>query len=180
MYAESFWRTPDALSVRRGESGYTILEVTVVMTIFVVMMLAVGSALGAGGEVYGDGLFRADLNAHARRVLNRIVAEMGETQSDSPDFGVGNSFVTYNRVTGLTPVGPVYGPERVISFNPGYSKIAMAIVGTGQSEDFTSHASALVFNRAGSRLTITVSISKVDAHGTTVIQTVVGDLNLHR
>lgn len=166
--------------IRRYDGGYTILEMSVVMAVFVVLALAVGSAFGTGGEVYGDGLLRADLMGNARRVLNRILEEMEETQSDAPDFAVGTAFVTYNRVEAISATGPTFGPERNISFNAGAGTIALTIRGEGVQEKLTGQATGLTLALDGSRLTVIVSIAKTNAHGTSITQTVTGDVNIHR
>ena len=150
------------------------------MTLFLVIAAAVGSAFGAGGEVFGEGVLRADLNAHARRVMNRILTEIEETQSDSPDFAVGSDWITYNRVVSLTAAGPVYGPERRIGFDSSKDQINMAIQSQSVSEELTGDANSLTFTPSGSRLTVAVSIKRKNVSGQTITQTVTGDVNVHR
>lgn len=162
------------------ESGTTLLEMIVVMVIFLILAAAVGSAFGTGGEVYGDGLLRADLGANARRVMNRILAEIEETQSDSPDFAVGTNFITYNQVEAISAAGPTFGPERRIIHNGNTNTIAMIIPSQRLVEEISGQATGLTFALDGSRLTVTASITKTNAHGTEIVHTVTGDVNVHR
>ncbi|MCZ6688522.1 MAG: hypothetical protein O7H41_02850 [Planctomycetota bacterium] len=180
MFARTTQRGGNVQGRFADAAGHTFMEMAVVMIIFLVMVLAVGSAFGTGGQVFGEGLFLADLNAHARRVLNRIMEEMGETQSNSPDFAVGDTLVTYNKVESVSATAATFGPTRRISHNGSTEKITMSVAADGIAEELSGEASGLTFALDGSRLTITVSISKTNSEGTYVTQTVTGDVNIHR
>ena len=172
-----------ALRAPKAIRGYTILEMAVATLIFITITAAVGTALGTGGEVYGDGVLRSDLNATARRVVNRILAEIEETQSDSPDFAVGSNFVTYNRVEAIAATGPTYGPERRIGWlgsGQNAGALGMTMTDAGVEEEFTDIATGLGFALNDSRLTVTVTVARTDAHGRTVTQSITGDVNVHR
>ncbi len=182
----SILETADSLPALRGPRairGYTILEMAVASLIFITITAAVGSALGTGGEVFGDGVLRSDLNATARRVVNRILAEIEETQSDSPGFAVGSDFVTYNQVEAIAGTGPTYGSERRIGWLGSGGKggaLGMTITADGVEEEFTNIATGLEFALNDSRLTVTVTVARTDAHGQSMTQSVTGDVNVHR
>lgn len=160
------------------EAGYSILEMAVVMMIFIVITAAVGSAFAAGGEVYGDGVLRTELNETARKVVNRILAEIEETQSDAPGFAVGTDYITYNRVESISATGPTFGPQRVIRYYRG--EIHMIIKAERVAEPLTKIATGLAFQLDETRLTVTVTVAKTDAHGNLVSQEVSGVVNVHR
>lgn len=184
MWTDGTRRIPGGRDGVSPTAGYTVLEVAVVVVIFLLMTAAVGTAFGTGGEVYGDGMFRADLNAKARHVMNRILAEVEETQSDSPDFAVGSDFITYNRVVSISAMSATFGPQRTITIDASEEIITLTIAGAAgtvpATEELTGHATGLGFVLDGSRLTVTVSITKTNAHGTPITQTVTGDVNVHR
>jgi hypothetical protein len=151
----------------------------VVMVLFLVMAAAVGSAFTTGGEVFSDGVLRSDLGATTRRVLNRILAEVGETRSDSPDFAVGTDFITYNRVEGISATGVTYGPARIIFFDGTEGRITLAIPQDVVEEHLTSEASGLAFTLDGSRLTVTLSVTRNDPNGgEPFTSTVTGDVDI--
>lgn len=165
-------------------AGYTVLEIAVVMVILLVITAAVGSAFGTGGEIYGDGMLSADLNADARGVLNRILEEIEETQSDSPDFAVGADFITYNRVVAISATAPTFGPQRTITIDKDTTTISLTVSDPSAmsrvTEELSREATGLAFKLDGSRLTVGVSITKTNARGAPITRTVTGDVNVHR
>lgn len=169
----------DRSPVVKARSGYTILEMMVASVLLLVMVAALGTAFGTGGQVYGDGLLKAELNSSARAVLNRIVAELGETRSDAPDFGVSGNFVTYNRLETISATSATFGSERRIAWSNG-GEVTLVIVDDKVSETLTENCTSLVFTLDEGRLTVAVTISGVDAKGNAVSQTVTGDVNIDR
>ena len=162
------------------ERGMTLVEMAVAIVILVLILGTVGSAMGAGFEVYQDSVFRADTGATARRVLNRILAEIEETQGDSPDFQVAADSVTYNRVEDLAAEGPTYGPLRRIRFDADAGEILLEIPGEQVEEALTTIAESLRFELEETRLGVTLSLSMVDDHGEQVTYQVSGAVNVHR
>lgn len=163
---------------RRAQAGHTVLEATVVMTLFLLMAGAVGAALGTGGEVYGSGVLHAELDSSARRVLQRILSEVGETRRDSPDFAVGSDYITFNRVEGITATAPVYGPGRIISFDGSTGQIGLGIPSEGVIESLAASATDLTFGLSGSRLTVSLTLERTDAHGQPISLSVGGETNI--
>ena len=161
------------------EAGHTILELMVASTLLLVMMAALGTAFGTGGEVYGDGLLRSELNATARGTLNRIIYEMEATRSDAPDFAVSGSSITYNRVEQISATTATFGSARTIVYgNDG--TVMLVRPADGVNVTLTDICSGLTFALDETRLTVSITVALTNADGDPVSQTVTGDVNIDR
>ncbi len=161
------------------EAGYTILEIMVATTLFMVMMAALGTAFGTGGQVYGDGLLRAELNGTARATLNRMIYEMEATRTDSPDFVVNGNSITYNRVEAISADTATFGSARTISYAQD-GTVTIVRPADGVKEQITDICSGLTFALDDSLLTISIEVGLINSDGVRITQAVTGDVNLDR
>ena len=159
---------------REAVAAHTLLEVMIVTALFVLIVLAVGTAFGTGGEVYGEGLLRADMNAYTRQVLNRILSEVRESRIDAPYFSVGEDFITYNQVVAISADGPVFGKDRMIKYIPEEDRVVLQIPEIQVEEDLTSEASELVFTFQARRLEVSLTIERANTKGQLIRQTLTG------
>ena len=157
------------------ECGQTVVEVMVAVVLFSLLSLAVGTALDTGSEIYTDGLLRAERDGHARRVLSRILNEIGQTRSDSPAFDVGADFIAYSPVIALTATEPTFGADRIIKYSADEGRIYMAIPSEYIVEDLTTDAAGMTLVLDGMRLTVSVTITKIDINGEKITRTVTGE-----
>lgn len=168
---------PDRTHSRRdpaAESGQSLVEVMVALVLFSLVAIAVGTALGTGGDIYSEGVMRADRDSAARQVLNRVLTEISEARADSPSFDVGPNYITYDPIESLTATDLTFGEPRIIQFEASSGRIYMAIPDLYLVEDLTSDATSFRLTLNGSLLTATVSIRKEDGMGGYSTQTVTG------
>ena len=160
MGTEGRRSSADASGSHVHEGGSSSVEILVVVGLFTLMAIAAGAAFTTSGEVFGDGMARADLGALGRRVLGRILAEVAETQASAPDFSVGTGSVSFNRVEAVSSGGPVYGPQRTISYDKATGIVTLEIPANRVKETMTREATGLSFTLDGTLLKVDLTLEK--------------------
>jgi len=83
----------------RGRQGYTLLELTVSMSIFLIVLFAIYTIYEAGEFAYARAATDADLRDHGRRALEQMLRQV--------------------RVSGYDPLGRgIFGFKAATGFNP--------------------------------------------------------------
>lgn len=122
-------------------SGATLVEVIVAMTIFTLVLGMVGLATLSGQEAYKTGINRSHLENHARRTVDRIASEVLEAGTQwilpQPLPPLGNSTLNYRRNEGFAAGNIVWSTNRQIQFQyaPGELNDGVDNDGNGLIDD---------------------------------------------
>lgn len=85
-------------------AGFTLVELCISFTVLALILGAIGAVTLAGRDVYQQGMSRATLEAHARRALQRITAELTagvrSTLTPNPNTALGSATVQFQTGTG--------------------------------------------------------------------------------
>ena len=129
-------QTRRPLVSKRRRAGFTLLELSIVLTIVTLLLGALTSALQSSQDAYQVMTRSSAADDMLRRTLNRIIDELRFAQRDSldPFDPVDSRTLTFSGSTGWDGTGSIPGTSRTISFVSGEVLLEGQVIATGVSD----------------------------------------------
>jgi len=102
---------------RRSNTGFTLVEILITITIFILVSIAVFNLFSFSQRFYSQGATRAELLQNGRVILERMEIEFQDGHEPSPYEHLGSDYY-YIRYYLSTSTGEIYRQYRVYCFDP--------------------------------------------------------------
>ena len=163
----------------RRKKGFSLIEITVVIFLFSIVLAALFSVLATARVSSGSGGSNVTVQQEARKGLNAMVKELRQaslvTISGVPADGIDYNSITFNIPTAITASGTTWS-SNIQYVKGGLENSQLIRVQDGNQRVIANNISSLLFNRNTSApdvLNVAISVQKNTFPGFSAIQSTI-------